>query len=82
MVEGNEVASEVGLGIGVQNTATTTTPSKALTRSRGHFGPCVDPDLAGCLCKSMRNLVGASGFEPPASWSRTKKYQQLTSIVY
>ncbi len=26
----------------------------------------------GSVCKSLRNLVGASGFEPPTSWSRTR----------
>ncbi len=30
----------------------------------------------------LRGLVGASGFEPPTSWSRTNIYQQLTDIVY
>ena len=31
--------------------------------------------------KSMRDLVGAEGFEPSTSWSRTSIYQQLTSIA-
>ena len=38
--------------------------------------------LGGTVCKSLRNMVGASGFEPPTSWSRTSIYQQLTSIVH
>ena len=29
-------------------------------------------------CKLLRNLVGASGFEPPASWSRTRRSTRLS----
>jgi integrase len=29
-------------------------------------------------CKLLRDLVGASGFEPPASWSRTRRSTRLS----
>src|SRR3984957_5123364 len=29
-------------------------------------------------CKSLKELVGASGFEPPASWSRTRRSTRLS----
>ena len=29
-----------------------------------------------------KRMVGASGFEPPASWPRTSKYQQLTRMIH
>ena len=36
----------------------------------------------GARLNCLTGLVGASGFEPPASWSRTSRYQQLTSIAH
>ena len=36
--------------------------------------------LGGSVCKSMRNLVGASGFEPPTSWSRTRMTKRINNL--
>jgi hypothetical protein len=36
------------------------------------FGPAVN------TCKLLKDLVGASGFEPPASWSRTRRSTRLS----
>ena len=33
------------------------------------------------VCKSMRNLVGASGFEPPTSWSRTINPRNIKDLA-
>src|SRR5438094_2623255 len=32
--------------------------------------------FASDACKLLKELVGASGFEPPASWSRTRRSSQ------
>ena len=32
--------------------------------------------FGGSICKSLKSLVGASGFEPPTSWSRTRRSSQ------
>ena len=32
------------------------------------------------VCKSLRNLVGASGFEPPTSWSRTRMMKRINNL--
>ncbi len=47
------------------------TESKVLTRSRSILDPGWTLISGGSVCKSLKNLVGASGFEPPTSWSRT-----------
>lgn len=64
----------------MHTTATTARPDPA-------FGVFVvlDPAwtlvLGGSLCKSMRNLVGASGFEPLTSWSRTMNPRRINSLA-
>ena len=41
----------------------------------------VSGQLGGCpstACELLKDLVGASGFEPPASWSRTRRSTRLS----
>ena len=33
------------------------------------------------VCKSLKRLVGASGFEPPTSWSRTKDPRRISDLA-
>jgi hypothetical protein len=74
-----------GTGTAVEKTDTTTTmPTEH--RPCGPFCGNLVLDPVWTLirwwgvCKSMKNLVGASGFEPPTSWSRTRKTKKISDL--
>jgi hypothetical protein len=40
-----------------------------------------EPTASGIGCKCLRRLVGASGFEPPTSWSRTRMTKKINELA-
>ena len=55
--------------------AVITEPLESSVRA-GNF--VLDPGFRREYCKSLKRLVGASGFEPPTSWSRTGALARLS----
>src|ERR1700729_2521255 len=47
---------------------------QGLVSDRAFFGFCMTPERYKSLIP--KRMVGASGFEPPASWSRTRRASQ------
>ena len=58
--------------------------ARATSNLCGRYWRNFEFELRASVCKSLRNLVGASGFEPPTSWSRTwnsSNYNNLRLVM-